>query len=201
MNNNLKLAPLTPDYFDRVIELGNRVHGAAYLTLEIIAEIDKKSRANGVTASFIMLDCENCEAGNEKVIGFRLTYAAGNWQLDEWCSPEKWELTIDQLCYFKSSTVDADYRGCGVAKKMLYGSVEAAKQQGALGGICHTWMQSPGNAAYHYFINCGGQHLETYPDRWLEDSIAGYRCVACLPEIYCHCDAGEMILYFDQLKR
>ncbi len=198
MSQDLKLAALNEEYFERVIELGNRVHGAAYLTPEIIAKIDQKSRKDGISSSFVMLDCKPAVP---KVVGFRLTYAPGNWDVDEWCSVDKWKLTIDQLCYFKSSTVDADYRGCGVAKSMLYASVDAAKKQGALGGICHTWMQSPGNAAYHYFINCGGQHLETYPNRWLEDSIAGYRCVVCGTDVYCHCDAGEMILYFDQLKR
>jgi len=191
MSKALKLVPLDPRYFDGAIALGNEVHGDAYLTEEIIEKIYKISFKNSVNCSFIMLD-------KEKVVGFRLTYAPGNWQIDQWCSPELWDYPIDQLCYFKSSTVDADYRGHGVAKTMLKASIDAAKLQGASGGICHTWMQSPGNAAFQYFIKCGGKHLKTYKDRWLEDSIAGYRCIVCGPDAYCSCDAGEMIMYFEQ---
>jgi len=191
MSHNLTIYPLTPEYFQRVIALGNEVHGDGYLTDEMIEKIYNKSLLNDINCSFVMLD-------QDRVIGFRLTYAPTKWEMDEWCSPDLWKLPIEQLCYFKSSTVDSDYRGKGVAKTMLQAAMSAAKDQGAKAGICHTWMQSPGNAAYKYFIGCGGKLLKTYPDRWLEDSYAGYRCVACLPEKYCHCDAGEMILYFAQ---
>jgi len=195
MNKSLKLIPLQESHFAQVIKLGNEVHGAAYLTDDIITKIYRKSVKDGINCSFVMLDTDK-----SKVVGFRLTYAPTNWQIDQWCSTDLWNLPIEQLCYFKSSTVDAEYRCHGIAKKMLEASIQAAKQQGAKGGICHTWMQSPGNAAFLYFIKCGGQHLKTYPNRWLEDSYAGYRCIVCGVDEYCHCDAGEMILYFSDIK-
>lgn len=195
MSKSLKLLPMQENYFAKVIELGNLVHGDAYLTTDIITKIHQKSIKDGVNCSFIMLDPED-----DKVVGFRLTYAPTYWQVDQWCSPELWKLPIEQLCYFKSSTVDAEYRCHGIAKKMLHASIQAAAQQGAKGGICHTWMQSPGNAAFQYFVKCGGHHLKTYSNRWLEDSYAGYRCIVCGVDEYCHCDAGEMILYFDEFK-
>ncbi|MBV1909004.1 MAG: GNAT family N-acetyltransferase [Kangiellaceae bacterium] len=198
MKKNLTLVPLEMEHFQGVIDLGNLVHGAGYLTDAILQSIYQKGLKDGINCSFVMLD--QVDSGDHKVVGFRLTYAPTNWKVDEWCSPDLWKLPIEQLCYFKSSTVDADYRGHGVAKTMLKGSVDAAKKQGASGGICHTWMQSPGNAAYHYFVKCGGEHLKTYPNRWLEDSYAGYRCIVCGADEYCHCDAGEMILYFETLK-
>jgi ribosomal protein S18 acetylase RimI-like enzyme len=191
MTQTLNLVPLDIEYFDSVIELGNRVHGDAYLTHDILRKIFDKSIKSTINCSFVMLD-------GDKLVGFRLTYAPTLWELDQWCSPELWDLPIGKLCYFKSSTVDADYRGRGIAKQMLQASIKAAKQQGAEGGICHTWMQSPGNAAYEYFVRCGGKHLKTYPNRWLEDSYAGYRCIVCGADNYCHCDAGEMILYFNK---
>jgi len=191
MNHNLIIVPLTHEYFQRVINLGNEVHGEGYLTDEIIEKIFEKSLIKDINCSFVMLD-------QDRVIGFRLTYAPTQWEVDEWCSPDLWKLPIEELCYFKSSTVDSDYRGKGVAKTMLRESISATKKQGAKGGICHTWMQSPGNAAYKYFIGCGGKLLKIYPERWLEDSYSGYRCVACIPEKHCRCDAGEMILYFDK---
>lgn len=195
MTNSLKLVSLEPTYFERVIKLGNQVHGAGYLTVDIIAKIYQKSIKNEVNCSFLMLDTSSRA---EKIVGFRLTYAPTNWEVDQWCSYDLWNLPIEELCYFKSSTVDSEYRCHGIAKQMLMASIEATKKQGANGGICHTWMQSPGNAAFLYFIKCGGQHIKTYPNRWLEDSYAGYRCIVCGVDEYCHCDAGEMILYFDK---
>lgn len=195
MNKSLKLLPLQKNYFAKVINLGNEVHGDGYLTDDILNKVYQKSVQNGINCSFIMLDTEL-----DKVVGFRLTYAPNHWQIDQWCSPELWKLPIEQLCYFKSSTVDAEYRCQGIAKKMLQASIHAATQQGAKGGICHTWMQSPGGGAFPYFIKCGGKHLKTYPNRWLEDSYAGYRCIVCGVDEYCRCDAGEMVLYFDDFR-
>jgi len=204
MQSPLKLTPLEPKYFDKVIALGNEVHGDDYLTEETINSIYEKSHKDQVNCSFVMLDVvqdpSDPQKEMEKVIGFRLTYASTHWEIDQWCSPELWKLPVKKLCYFKCSTVDSNYRGHGIAKKMLNASVQAAKKQGAQGGVCHTWMQSPGNVAYLYFTKCGGQHIKTHPNRWLEDAHNGYRCVVCLPDPYCHCDAGEMILYFDQTK-
>ena len=190
MNKTFDLVSLEPLLFDKVIDLGNEVHGSGYLTQDIIEKIYKKGLKDGINCSFVMLD-------GEKAVGFRLTYAPTNWQVDQWCSPDIWKYPIEEICYFKSSTVDEAYRSHGIATRMLNASIEAVKKQGAKAGICHTWMQSPGNAAYLYFTKCGGQHLKTYPNRWLEDSYAGYRCVVCGKDEYCHCDAGEMVLYFD----
>jgi len=201
MESKLILAPLEPKYFDAVIALGNQVHGEDYLTDEIINAIYKKSNKGGINCSFVMIDTAESSTSStpeaEKVAGFRLTYAPTNWDADEWCSPDLWKLPIEKLCYFKCGTVDTNYRGYGVARKMLNASIQAVKKQGAEGGVCHTWMQSPGNVAFLYFTKCGGQHINTHPNRWLEDSYQGYRCIVCLPDIHCHCDAGEMILYFD----
>jgi len=195
MTQKLKLAPLEPKYFERTIKLGNDVHGDDYLNDGILQAIHKKSIKDGHNCSFVMLDTAK-ELSEEKVVGFRLTYAPGNWSVDKWCSPDLWILPIEQLCYFKSSTVDSNYLRKGIAKKMLAASIVIAKQLGAKGGICHTWMQSPGNAAYEYFVRCGGTLLKIHPNRWLEDSYAGYKCVVCGADVYCHCDAGEMILRF-----
>jgi len=196
MNPSLKLTALTPQYFADTIALGNLVHGDAYLTDEILDKIYHKSIKDGINASFVILD-ENAKG---RLVGFRLTYAPTQWPMDQWCSPDLWDLPIEQLCYFKSNTVDPDYRCQGIARKLLSASIAAATEQGAKGGICHTWMQSPGNAAYEYFVHCGGKHLKTYEKRWLQDSIEGYRCIVCGVDAYCHCDAGEMILYFKDFK-
>ncbi len=190
MSKDLKLVELLQEHFDRVIKLGNEVHGDGYLTQELIEGIAIKGHKDGVNCSFVMLD-------EEKVVGFRLTYAPTVWTIDQWCTPSLWNLPPEQVCYFKCSTVDANYRGYGVARKMLNASVEAVKKQGAKAGVCHTWMQSPGNLAYLYFTKCGGQQLKLHANKWYQDSVEGYQCVVCGVEEYCHCDAAEMILKFD----
>jgi len=196
MTPSFKLTALTTDYFSETIALGNLVHGDAYLTTEIIEKVYQKSLKGELNCSFVILDAN----AKDKLVGFRLTYAPTRWQLDQWCSPYLWQLPIEQLCYFKSNTVDPAYRCQGIARKLLRASIDEAAKMGARGGICHTWMQSPGNAAYEYFIHCGGQHLKTYEKRWLQDSIEGYRCIVCGDDALCHCDAGEMILYFKDFK-
>lgn len=194
--SKLELAQLEFEHFERTIELGNKVHGEDYLNDSILEKIYRKSLTDQHNCSFVMLDLDG-EAKKEKVVGFRLTYAPGNWPVDQWCSPNLWGLSISELCYFKSSTVDPEYMRMGIAKKMLNASIDVAKKVGAKGGICHTWMQSPGNAAYEYFVNCGGTLLKKHPNRWLQDSIEGYRCIVCGDDVFCQCDAGEMILYFE----
>ena len=70
MNKELKLVPLTPEYFKGVIALGNEVHGDAYLTDSIIEKIYQKSLKDNINCSFVMLDVASSP---EKVVGFRLT--------------------------------------------------------------------------------------------------------------------------------
>jgi ribosomal protein S18 acetylase RimI-like enzyme len=215
MSKNLKLVPLEEKHFSRVIKLGNEVHGPGYLTQELITNIAKKGHKDGINCSFVMLDTskqyeeqqvegsqidENEVEVNQhecKLAGFRLTYAPTVWAIDEWCTPSLWQCPEEQVCYFKCSTVDSAYRGHGIARKMLNASIEATKQQGATAGVCHTWMQSPGNLAYLYFTKCGGEQLKLHSNRWYEDSVAGYQCVVCGVEKYCYCEAAEMILKFD----
>ncbi len=184
--------PLTAKYFPAVIALGNKVHGKGYLTSETIELwVSKGITFHGdqkINSSFVAL------LGDE-LIGFRITYAAKKWPIDQWCNPKLWHVDPELCCYFKCNTVDENYRGLGVGKKLLNQAIKAAKQQGAEAGISHLWKQSPNNSAVAYFSHCGGKLITTHKDRWLEDSKQGYCCVLCGND--CHCDAVEMIIYFD----
>ena len=143
---------------------------------------------DGLNASFVAYD-------EARLVGFRLTYAAGNWPIDEWCTPDEWGHDVDKVCYFKCNTVDEDYRGKGLGGKLLRQSVSVAKQQGSTAGLSHIWLQSPGNSAYRYMTRAGGVMIKKHPDRWLQNSLEdGYYCVICHGE--CHCEAAEMILEF-----
>lgn len=188
---NIIYTELTAKYFKQVIELGNQVHGDGYLNQQNIADWAAQGISNDINSGYVAL---SKEGSNEKLIGFRITFAAQHWQADQWCSPKLWQVTKDECCYFKCNTVDENYRGLGVGKKLLKLSISAAKKQGALAGVSHLWKQSPKNSAVAYFTQCGGKLVQSHPDKWNEESKQDYNCVLCGHD--CHCEAAEMIIYF-----
>lgn len=186
---------LAPKHFKQAIKLANEVHGDGYLNEDKIAAWTSSGIINNINCSYVALlnDSSNTEA-EEKVIGFRITYAAEHWQADQWCSPDLWRVAEDKCCYFKCNTVDEKYRGLGVGRKLLQLSINAAKKQGAQAGVAHLWKQSPNNSAVAYFTHCGGELIKSHPDRWNEASKQGYNCILCGHN--CHCEAAEMIIRF-----
>lgn len=192
---------LTPVYFKRVIELANKVHGDGYLNEQSM--IDWAARGMDKTAntcSYVAvlknsLTPETEHIKNEhQLIGFRITFTPEHWHVDKWCTPQLWHVPQNKCCYFKCNTVDENYRGLGIGKKLLQLSIKTAKMQGAQAGIAHLWKQSPNNSAVAYFTHCGGELIKSHPDKWNEDSKQGYNCSLCGYD--CHCEAAEMIIRF-----
>ena len=179
---------IIPADHQQIITLGNQVHGAGYMDESNVAAWSEKGKKHGINAGYVALD-------GETLVGFRITYAAENWDIDKWCSPEKWQVPPESVCYFKCNTVDESYRGFGIGSKLLKLSIAAAVKQGAKAGIAHLWKQSPGNSAVKYFTKCGGELVQSHPDKWREDALNGYDCILC--GFDCHCEAAEMIIYFD----
>ena len=191
MTNNkdtIRYLPLTSAYFSQVITLANQVHGEGYLDDEKIKQWTNKGIVNAINCSFVALL-------DSKLVGFRSTYSANQWSIDQWCSPALWQVDSQKCCYFKCNTVDEKYRGLGIGKQLLKLAIEAAQQQGAQAGISHLWKQSPNNSAVSYFSKCGGKLIKSHPDKWNEDSRQGYDCVLCGHD--CHCEAAEMIIHFN----
>ena len=191
MTNNqdtIRYLPLTSVYFSQVIILANQVHGEGYLDDEKIKQWTNKGIVNAINCSFVALL-------DNKLVGFRSTYSANQWAIDQWCSPALWQVDSQKCCYFKCNTVDEKYRGLGIGKQLLKLAIEAAQQQGAQAGISHLWKQSPNNSAVSYFSKCGGKLIKSHPDKWNEDSRQGYDCVLCGHD--CHCEAAEMIIHFN----
>ena len=194
---------LTPKHFKQVITLANKVHGDGYLNDQSMADWAARSISADISStntSYVALlnnkaskKTDNIE-DKYQLIGFRITFTPEHWQADQWCSPDLWQVPKSQCCYFKCNTVDEQYRGLGVGKKLLRLSIEAAKKQGAQAGIAHLWKQSPNNSAVAYFTHCGGELIKTHPDKWNEESKNGYACILCGHD--CHCDAAEMIIHF-----
>ena len=188
MKEEITYRPLTSADFEKIIALGNHVHGDGYLNRDTIAAWHQKGLTKDLNANFVAYH------GN-RLVGFRVTYSANTWDIDKWCSPELWKAKKEQVCYFKCNTVDENYRGYGIGGKLLKLSVAEAKKQGATAGIAHLWKPSPGNSAVKYFTRCGGEHIKSHPDRWNQISKEGYDCILC--GFDCHCEAAEMIIYFD----
>ncbi|MFC7002652.1 GNAT family N-acetyltransferase [Pseudobowmanella zhangzhouensis] len=115
---------LQPEHFARFVELANRVHGDNYIDLATLETYAQRSVKNHINASIVALD-------EERMVGFRLTFAAGQWPFDKWCSVDKWPVAADDMCYFKVIAVDPEYQGSGVGGELLKRSIEQAKQQGA----------------------------------------------------------------------
>ena len=191
MTNNkdtIRYLPLTSAFFSQVITLANQVHGDGYLDDEKLKQWTNKGIVNAINCSFVALL-------DNKLVGFRSTYSAKQWSIDQWCSPTLWQVDSQKCCYFKCNTVDEQYRGLGIGKQLLKLAIEAAQQQGALAGISHLWKQSPNNSAVSYFSKCGGKLIKSHPDKWNEDSRQGYDCILCGHD--CHCEAAEMIINFN----
>ena len=190
--SNIKYFPLHEDHYERLLALANGVHGDNYMDLPSLKSYHQAGLVNGINASWVALD-------GERLVGFRLTWAAGNWQPDKWCSPELWGHSQDQVCYFKCNTVDSTYRAAGIGSQMLKLSIQEAAKQGAKAGLAHIWMQSPGNSAFKYFSKCGGKLVKEHPGKWQENcDNEGYVCPICGTQ--CDCVAAEMLLTFEDLN-
>lgn len=179
---------LAPSHFEDVISLGNQVHGVGYLDPISLQSLYTKGLKNDINANFVAYQ-------DGKLIGFRLTYAPGNWQTDQWCTPDAWGIELERVCYFKCNTVHEQYRGMGVGGKLLSASIAATKRQGAKAGVSHLWKDSPNNSAVKYFTKAGGMLVKEHPERWNDtEEHPDYICVLCGED--CHCTACEMLLIF-----
>ena len=188
MSITLNYQQLTPTDFTAVIHLATQVHGEGYLDQASMQAWYDKGLKNGINAGFVVYH-------EQHLVGFRITYAVQQWQIDQWCSTELWPVAAEHVCYFKCNTVDENYRGHGIGGELLKRSIAAAKQQGARAGVSHLWKQSPGNSAVKYFTKCGGILIKNHPDRWHELSLAGYECPICHNN--CRCEAAEMMVVFN----
>ncbi|SNY41438.1 Predicted N-acetyltransferase YhbS [Arsukibacterium tuosuense] len=182
------IAKMQPAHFADVMQLANRVHGDNYLDLAKLTGLYQRGIKHGINASFVALS-------ESRVVGYRLSFAAGQWPQDEWCTVKLWPVTPEKMAYFKSVAVAPELQGQGLGSALLKVSVSALCQQGATAGLAHIWRESPGNAAQRYFSKAGAKLITIHPDRWLHlCKTEGYVCPICGSE--CHCTAAEMALTF-----
>ena len=182
------IRPLQKCDFEKVIELGNDIQGQGYLSENSLEDMFLKGFKNGINAHAVAI-CDN------NLVGFRITYSPGCWDIDAWCSPELWGVDKSQVCYFKTNNVLSEWRGRGIGQKLLQHSIEAVQKQGALAGVAHIWKESPNNSSVRYFTKAGGRLVYEYPNRWSwKNYDPEYMCSRCGGN--CHCTACEMLLEF-----
>ena len=137
----MHITELTSVFFPAVIKLANQIHGDNYLSLINLTQMQQQGITQGINASFVALNAQ------QQVVGYRLSFAAGQWLHDNWCSEALWPVPAEQMAYFKSVGVCPSQRGKGIASQLLKTSIAALQQQGATAGLAHIWRESPGNAA------------------------------------------------------
>jgi len=197
---DLRIYSLEEEDFAKVIELGEEVHGKNYLTHSGLGKILRRSCSQGRCCSYVLYDRPRNKGG--RLVGFRLTYAPGQWEIDEWCTPDEWGVDPEKVCYFKSNTLHPDYRGIGMGLHLLDVSKQTVRQLGGTAGVTHIWLDSPSKGAFRYFTKAGGKTIWIWPNRWTSDlELEGYECVVCCAndEVNpCTCPAAEMILHFGE---
>ncbi len=177
---------------DKVLELGDLVYGDNYNSRDYYLGSLERSMSGGISCSFVAYDDLT-----EDLIGFRITDAPGNWEFDEWCSPNLWGVPPEKVCYFKVNTVRPDRQGQGIGSSMIARSIEAVKLQGGVAGVSHIWMQSPGNAAYKCFHRAGGELIKLHLDRW-SNAFEEHGTICSVDGEDCRCEAAEMIINFNE---
>lgn len=184
---DLQLRTLQPQDVADVTKLATLVHGAGYTEPQQLASWAAQGTKAGYSA------CLVAEV-NQQIVAYRISFAAGQWQTDQWCSVTRWPVSMHKMAYFKSVAVHPAWQGQGIGQQLLQDSIRLLKQQGAEAGLAHLWRESPNNSAVRYFSKAGGHLLQIHPNRWQHLSAAGYQCPRC--GAWCCCSAAEMVLAF-----
>ena len=107
----ISIIPLTETYYQQALLLANKVHGDNYLDLSSLVDMQKKASKNAINANFIALE-------GDTVMGLRLSYAANQWPLDEWCTPSLWPCAQTDMAYFKCIAIAPNQQGKGIGPKL-----------------------------------------------------------------------------------
>lgn len=181
----INIRPLTKEDFLGVQKFADDYIGKNYFSLEDLERLLQLSTKNGQVSSLLAFD-------DQKLIGMRLSFMPGQWKKEDTLDLDesKWPHPIEDMAYFKSLFISAEYQGIGLGIRMSKRALEIFKAQGAKGVVTHSWMQSPNNSSYKYLKKLGFEVIREIPNAW---SHIDYECVVCSP-LRCHCSAKEMCL-------
>lgn len=186
--------------FESIMEMGDRIFGDNYLTYDDLKDILKKSVKGDRNCSFTLTLNEG--DGLERLVGFRLTYAPGQWvdsyDPDLELNPDLWGFDPEKVAYMKSNCLDVEFRRKGFGRMLLDRAIAETRRMGAEAAVAHIWMNSPKNGAYNYFSKAGGEMIKTYPSYWSSYHLEDKPCIHC--GFPCQCTAAEMIIDYSTHK-
>jgi ribosomal protein S18 acetylase RimI-like enzyme len=167
--------------------------GADYFSEAEIADIFKRSSANGVMHSLVLSDAQG------KIFGVRISFPPGHWSQGKGkgLTPMSWPHAMKETAYFQSIFVAANLHGQNWGGKMSGEAIALLRQSGAKGIVCHSWKESPNNSSFRYLQKLGFDLIAEYPNYW---SDVPYDCTRC-KKPPCLCTAQEMYLDLKEKKR
>jgi len=181
----MEIRNITPQDLHAIQRFTDEFIGLGYFSLDKLEEIYQLSCNSGKCASFIAVE-------KSEILGVRLTFAPGRWIENTHClTTNKWNVSKENVGYFKSLFVHSKTQGQGVGKTLSNQAIKALKSMGAEAIVCHSWLESPGNSSQKYLTKMGFESVQNHPMFW---SKVDYKCVYC-GDGTCQCTADEMILY------
>ncbi len=158
--------------------------GADYYSEQEIVDMVKRSQINNVESSFVIVE-------HGKVCGVRIAFPPGAWQKGKGysLSPHLWPHPQSKTAYFQSLFIGKKFQKQGWGKELSKNSIQALEKQGALGIVCHSWVESPGNSSQKYLASLQFRSICRYPEYWKQ---VDYTCPRCGKP--CLCTAEEMYL-------
>ncbi len=187
----IHIRPFRMDDLEAIRRFTDQEIGVGYYSATEISDIFKRSQKDGVMCSFLLED----DLGGIK--GVRISYPAGGWTKGKGkgLNPQLWPHPFEQTAYFQSLFLSSDLQGQGWGGKASQKSMEALRETGALGIVCHSWKESPNGSSSRYLQKLGFQLIAEHPQYCKE---VPYNCTRC-GSPPCLCTAQEMYLNLERI--
>ncbi len=179
------IRPATAEDLRGLKDFTDREIGSGYYSEEELKEVLRKSRKDGRTYSFVL-------EKDDVIYGVRISYPPGNWSHGKGpgLHPDKWPHSLEDTAYFQSLFLSAALQGQGWGGRLSKHAINALKEAGARGVVCHSWKESPHNSSTRYLQKLGFKLVAEHPQYWKD---VPYNCTKC-GKPPCLCTALEMYL-------
>lgn len=183
-SQKLEITPCTLEDINKILVFTDKVIGTNYFSYEDLHQFLIKQK--GILTSFLLR-----ENSTSEIVGIRLTLPPGNWynEINKF-SFSKWKIPPREMGYFKAHFIDPKYQRQGWGQKLTSLSINALKNYGAKGIVCHCWKESPNNSSFLYLRKMGFEQIAIHHKFWFHIK---YNCVRCGEP--CLCSAIEMVKY------
>ncbi len=187
-NNEIEIKGMENGYLSDVLKFCNEFIGDGYYSLEQLKILLEQSKKREKCVSF-------CAYDKDKLVGIRITLAPGKWIDNDTkgLTPERWNVPVGEVAYFKSLFIRDDYQKRGIGSLLSNTSIEALKEIKTSAIICHSWLESPNNSSQIYLKKMGFISIKEHKKFWYD---LDYTCSRCGVG-KCICSAEEMIKYLE----